>query len=216
MATTVLQGRFAAVVSTQQSVQLWDLIRGEQFGEISAGSDTVLRLACTTTSRGQAIAVGYTAEAIWMWDLKRQTQIGGPIRHANFRYHPHGLSAICAGDRPFAVTVHTEVDYDAMGDGSFEIYYGEVRVWDLMQRVLVGECQTPRGDFPNAAICIHRHRRPVAVTGGYDRTLRMWDVARNKLISEWPVHGEINCLAYSTDGALVVGIDSDVLVADIN
>ena len=36
-----------------------------------------------------------------------------------------------------------------------------------------------------------------------------------KLLREWPTHGEISSLSSSTDGALVLGVGSDVLVADI-
>lgn len=213
IATSVLAGRAVAITSGRQGVQIWDIARGEQIGVLPAENAPTL-LECTTTQAGQVIAVGCTGSAIWQWDLGRQVQIAQPVRH--YARTPTEMACAWEDDRAIAVTVHTEVDRGSMGSGTFEIYNGEVRLWDLTHGKLIGEHFTPSGDSPNSVACTQYQGRTVAISGGMDRTLRMWDVTSNRLVRKWPVHGEIHAVCRSTDGALVSCIGSDIQVADFN
>jgi WD40 repeat protein len=214
--TTVVRGRAVALISDKHGVSLWDLVRGEQTGTLSAGEDAILALACTITADGRSIAVGYGNKEIWTWDLDRGVTIGKPLKHYYIR-KPGSLACTSAGSRSFAVSIHTEIDYEAMNDGNLEVYFGEVYIWDLSRGKGVGPRRTPTGDYIRGVACAQHHGRPVAFTGGDDRRVRMWDLTKGKLIGSWPVHGEIRSIACeAAEGILVLGVGSDVLVADIS
>ena len=142
--------------------------------------------------------------------------IGKPLKHYYIR-KPGSLACTSPDSRSFAVSIHTEIDYEAMNDGNLEVYFGEVYIWDLSRGKVVGPRRTPTGDYLRGVACAQHHGRPVAFTGGDDRRVRMWDLTKGKLIGSWPVHGEIRSIACeSAKGILVLGVGSDVLVADIS
>jgi WD40 repeat protein len=135
-------------------------------------------------------------------------------RSRSVSHPPHGFGRSCSA--AVAVAIHTQIDDDAMGYGNLEIYYGEVRFWDLTRGKLMATRYTPTGDYLRTVACTAYRGRQVAVTGGDDRMLRMWDLARRKLVREWPVHGEIRSLSCGPDGTLTLAIGSDVMVVDMH
>jgi WD40 repeat protein len=216
--SSLLDGRAIAVTSSERELQLWDLERDEQVGALSTGSETMIDLACINTPDRQAIVVGFSESAIWQWNLNRLVRTAEPLRHSLTHYatRPGGIACAWAGHDLIAVSIHTVMDAEAMIDSNFEIYKGEVRLWNLSRRRLVGEFATTRGDVLEGVECTCYHGRPVAFTGGRDRFVRMWDLTEKKLARKWPVHGFIKSISSSTDGALVLGIDSDIQVVDFN
>jgi WD40 repeat protein len=216
IATTVLQGRAIAVISGGNGVVLWDIARRRRLGALSAEDDSIEELTCAIGRDKRPIAVGYGRAAIWTWDLDRQSRIGAPAALRGGIRTPDGLTCTSAGDRLVAISVHTEIDYEATRGGSLEIYIGEVRLWDLTKGKLIGEHRTSTGDYLRGVACMMYGGRPVALTGGDDRILRMWDLGGKKLIGKWPVHSSIESLSSSADGALVLGVGSDILIVDIS
>ena len=54
------------------------------------------------------------------------------------------------------------------------------------------------------------------VTGSVDRSLRLWDLTRNRQLTEWDTGEAVNSVAFSSDGTLIASLsgDKDVMVWD--
>jgi WD40 repeat protein len=124
------------------------------------------------------------------------------------------IAGIFNEGRLLAATIRNDYDYENEELNS-EILIGEVCVRDLVSGELISRHETTSGDFIHALELASVGNSLLAVSGGKDRLLRIWDVAENGMRESWSTPGQINSVAYSPYGSLVVGVESDFLVMNV-
>ncbi|MFD8734296.1 WD40 repeat domain-containing protein [Streptomyces sp. NPDC059618] len=198
LATAVVDGRPVAVTSHsadleatdlitgEETVRVWDLVTGREYGAPGERPDEPHQFADQTYDRtvegdGEArrcvsldlnarahllvtdpasecpLAVSANAYEVHVWDLARREQVAEPVASA----FVETAAVTVLQDRPAAL---------------FAYAHGPVEVWDLstlrqVRPSLTGHEATVRGV---ATAVVNRHH--LAVTGGDDRTVRIWDL----------------------------------------
>ncbi len=182
------------------TVRVWDLASGTPIGEPFTGhNEGVFDVACTTVNGVPVAVTGGWDGTVRMWDLASGTLIGQPLTGSTGSV----LAVACSTVNGVPVAV--------AGDS-----YGTVRVWDLASNTPIGQRLTGHdGTVPArrltqvkgatsftgigtidsrpansvfAAAYSTVNGVPVAVTGGMDGTVRMWD-----LTSGTPIGQPLNC-----------------------
>ncbi|MGV9358558.1 hypothetical protein [Streptomyces misionensis] len=153
------------------TVRLWDLATGEPAGEPLADHTGRVLAVATADLDGRPVAVSAgTDKAVRIWDLRTRR-----LRHAPLTGHTDwvtGVATATVRDRLVAVTCGHDQS---------------VRVWDLATGEPVG---APMGDpagsgsaYPHRLASVATtvlDRRPVAVTGDFGGTVRVWDLAKGR------------------------------------
>jgi WD40 repeat protein len=210
MIATVHRGKPIAVVAGGAALNVWDL-EGCEIVDVVPVDDMVRELTCIAAPDGQPIVIGAGQKGVWRWELGGRRQgirpVGGPFAPWYFT----GLAGTFLNGRPSVVAIgNVKSDSDSRSD----LLIGEIHVWDLISGAMVGRHRTTVGDLIQAVTCTTLNNTPVAVTGGNDRWLRIWDLAANKLKRKMPMPGQIESIACGPDGSLVIGVGSDVVVLD--
>ncbi|MFD5813444.1 WD40 repeat domain-containing protein [Streptomyces sp. NPDC127038] len=198
LATAVVDGRPVAVTSHsadlaatdlitgEETVRVWDLVTGREYGArgerpdeprefadepydrtvegdgkarrcVSLDLNARAHLLVTDPASECPLAVSANAYEVHVWDLARREQVAEPVASA----FVETAAVTVLQDRPAALLAHA---------------HGPVEVWDLstlrqLRPSLTGHEATVRGV---ATAVVNRHHR--AVTGGDDRTVRIWDL----------------------------------------
>ncbi len=211
VACTILDGRPVAVIVNAEdyldsTIWTWDLARGREIGQPFHGHSYARVATCAMINgRPAAITMGHEDGVIHSWDLASHQRIGRPIQGPVTG--GWAIASTMLDSRPVAIT------------GSNE---NVMQVWDLSRQRQAGQSLPGHDNHIQVVTCTTLNGHPIAVTTSFlERNAdiwdlsRMWDLVSMKLLREWPTHGEISSLSSSTDGALVLGVGSDVLVADI-
>ena len=199
VACTTLQGRPVAVTAAGSGVtgeiRVWDLASGQLRGPL-AGRTQAYAVACTTLD-GRPVAVTAMSGPVGingtlrLWDLTSGEPCSGLLTG-----HPALVTALACttlDGRPVAVTGGRD---------------GTVRVLDLTSRRVLGPtsgqpCRPPgRAGWVEAVACTMLQGRPVAVTGGQDGTVRVWD-----LTSAQPRGGPLTGHTYTVQAVACTTLD---------
>lgn len=169
--TQLDDGSLAVVISTPDRLCLWELgtPRLEPLDPPSDDPDhgPVTAVACARAQdRAQAVA-GYRDGSVACWDLQDRRQTWSKSGNEG---QVSGVACTKAGDTRVAVIGHTQ------GQA------GRVVLRDLGTGQLLGRMSAHRGEV-RALDCATVDGRPVAVTGGGDRAVRVWDL--EAAVGDW-------------------------------
>lgn len=176
----------------QGSLRIWDLVGGTQLGPAMQIGSRVEAVALGTLG-GQPIAVvGCFDNSVRVWNLEHRESIGPSLKATN---------AII------------DVALGTLADGkdiAVALSLGDVRAWELREGTLIGAAiQMPERFQINDMELAQLRGKTVAVVGGYDHELRVWDVAKTESVGKALRHGKtIHGLAVSTLGGNPVAIAS--------
>jgi WD40 repeat protein len=196
VAVTTLEGRPIAITAgVGDSVRIWDVATGTQLQKLTDLSSEVIAVAVTTLESRRPIAVtGGSDGTVRVWDVASGTQL------QKFTSHTDSVRAVALttlNGRPIAITS------GGLGDAT-------VRAWDLAAGTKLGDLGQARlrswmhrligrpwpGKGPFAIAVTSLEGRPIAVTGGADGSVRVWDVANATQLQKLTGHTDsVNVVA---------------------
>ena len=217
VACTKLDGRVVTVTGGKDgTVRVWDLTTGALVGNPIAGhTSEVYTVACTELN-GRAVAVTTGGDGTMrIWDLANAEPICDPM--IDQRYEVYAAACTKLNGRAVAVTGGAD---------------GTVQVWDLATGAPIGNPIAEKTDASigdpiakkkgsvYAVACTELSGRPVAVTGGADGAVRVWDLAGHIFIGLLTGHnGDVHAVACTElNGRAVAvtgGADGTVRVWDL-
>ena len=89
-----------------------------------------------------------------------------------------------------------------------------MRIWDLRTRTALGDPLAGHPGGVTAVACTALDDRPVAVTGGFDRTVRIWDLVGGRQIDRVDLPGDVAAVAVSAEGLIVAGFGWEIVVLE--
>lgn len=210
VATAVVRGRPVAVVGGKDGSWGGELrlipLAGDGPGvsvppppvEVFGGHASFVTSVATAVVGGRAVAVaaGLTETVARVWDLGTGRQL--PL-------HGHGAWIRAVATVGFAGRTHA-----VTGDVD-----GVLRQWDLRTCAQHGPALTGHTGTVNAlATGLSGDDWPVAVSGGDDRTVRLWDLTTGEQIGRaWPLPEPVTAVAVAA-GCVVVGFGFEVAVLE--
>ncbi|WP_127935780.1 WD40 repeat domain-containing protein [Nonomuraea polychroma] len=152
-----LSGRPVAVtVNGDAGLQLWDLLSGQMRSAIPAAAERGVTAIAITEVNDRAVALTASqAGCLSAWDLLTGERTCPPMSG-----HENAVRALAAAG-VFAVTGAQD---------------GTARVWDLANGIQVGDALTVHRDEVWAAAIAEIDGRPVAVTGGLEGAVGIWEL----------------------------------------
>jgi WD40 repeat protein len=154
------------------TIRLWDLPTGTpRTDNLPAHDGRVTHLAVATLPDGQPIAITASVDdgTIRLWDPRT-----GTPRTDNLPAHARGHG----GPRHLEVTTLPDGRLIAITAG----YDGTIRLWDLAAgtsrtgNLSAHEPDGPLGGVRHLAVTALADGQPIAVTAGYDDTIRLWNL----------------------------------------
>ncbi|MFI6288654.1 hypothetical protein ACIBCM_28575 [Streptomyces sp. NPDC051018] len=216
-------GRRLLLGACGEEVWMRDPVTGRRTGRIRTGQVGVTALAFTRLGRRPVIL---TAGADWtlrIWDAQRRTPVGGPLISRAGRTDALAVGrlagrpvAVTGGDGAIAVwdllsgslvgehaTAHDApvrgLAFAPDDKGGARLVSGgddgTVRFWELTEQALV---QRSFARLPGAVTCV-RGVGGLALTGGADRTIRVWDALSGEPDGE-PLTGHSDAVGRLTAG----------------
>ncbi|NUP50105.1 MAG: hypothetical protein HOW97_22750 [Catenulispora sp.] len=167
VALGTVDGRPIAVTGGGDNrARIWDLMTREPVGAALIGhADTVSAVAVCSLDGKDTVVTGCHDGTVGFWDLATRQQIGEPLA-AHFAF----------------VRLYRRVSTVALGVLDAEpvlltCSHKDVRVWNVRTRQRIGQPLTGHAGLISAAALGMSQGRTIAVTGGSDRTARIWDLA---------------------------------------
>jgi WD40 repeat protein len=223
-------GRTVASASMDRSLILWDLDRTGRSG-VADASGELLKVTFSADGRTLAWADETT---IVKWDVARHGRTG-ILRDESYGVATFALSAdartvVSAGDGDFIsvwdvarpghrdrLRGHTDLvvqvafspDGRMLASASSD---GTVMLWDIARRSWLATLEGHAGEV--LAVAFGPGGRTL-VSGGDDETVIVWDVARRARLATLDAHGEVEGVAFSSDGrTLAAAFGSGVMLWD--
>jgi WD40 repeat protein len=190
-------GRRLASAGLDQTVKLWDAATGQEVLTLRGHLDNVFCLAFSAD--GHQLASGSVDNTVRIWDatpLEREptpeyrTLRGHTGAATDVAFHPtDGRSLVSAGTD------------------------GTVRVWDVWSGKDLGTLHGPPSTWRVRVVYSPDGRRLAAVSAGPRLPVRVWEVATEKEICNFPGHIDmVMCVAFSPDGRHVASAGYDYTV----
>jgi WD40 repeat protein len=178
------------------AVQAWDLIQRIPLRDRASGHDDAVRAVALGELNGNpAVVSGGEDGTVRVSELTQDTSTSGGHGHARHVHYPRAVAVGELSGRPVVVS------------GGWD---GTLQVWDLADGTpigdpLVGHVQNSYGSSDVRAVAVGRlGGRPVAVSGGADGTVRVWDLTRGTPIGDPLTHDE-DYDSYSDVRAVTLG-----------
>jgi WD40 repeat protein len=194
LASTDLDGRLIVVTGDRDTARAWDVATGERVGppmsgHTGGGIPPLQAMTCTRLD-GHVVLVTVGEQGL-VWDLATGERIAELV--------PPGRP----GDHTMTTVACTELDGRPVAVAACAT--GEVLLWDLAGRALVGD---PLGGGTGGArdiICTDLDGRRVALVGDWNGNVRVWDLATGELLARpvgHPVSGfaDVRALAHAVVG----------------
>ncbi|MFC9128435.1 AAA family ATPase [Streptomyces sp. NPDC057099] len=172
VACTELDGRRVAVtVARDETVRLWDLGTGRAVGEPMRGhGDQVNAVACTELDGRPVAVTGSVDGTVRVWDLAGGRELGRPMSVTG---HVKAVACTALNGRPVAVV------------GSS----GSLHLFDLATRRRAGRLGRRGASIRYQAVtCTELDSRPVAVSADDRGRVRVWDLRKRRMVSEFEGH----------------------------
>lgn len=171
-------------------VLAWDLEKGAPAGlPPLTGHPDYIRAALPMTVDGRGVVAVNDHDAVRIWDLES----GGTTRILRHEREVDRLAVVASSARPLVITAC----HDAL------------HVWDPATGEHLGSVDT--GDTIRAMSAAEIDGRPLVATGGYKRTVRLWDAATCEQVgSTLTVPEETGALALTPGGRLAVAFGADI------
>ncbi|NEA99004.1 hypothetical protein [Streptomyces sp. SID13726] len=204
--SATIDGRPHVVAGDERGVAVWDLTSREPVAEIVPDGDDLLSWAAVTLGGRPHLVTGSFYGKVELWDaVTGERTGGGQDDDGELRL----MVAATVGGRPYAMTggrnpyVGTPLDTvsvwsldplqrldrfpvgaeqaatAALGDRCL-VVVGDSQVWELTPAETVGDRAPGHTATVRAVATAVVDGRPVAVTGGDDETLRLWDLATGR------------------------------------
>lgn len=150
-------------------VRLWDIDSREPVGDPLIGhTGAVIAVALARIDGHKVVVTGSEDGSLGLWDLRSRQQVGEPL--AAHSFNEGGVCSVATGELngvPVAVSCSRE----------------RARVWNLATRQPIGQPLAGHDESITAVVLGSVERRPVAITGGTDRTARIWDLSADQPLS---------------------------------
>ena len=179
-------GKKALSANSNKGFELWDLGKGRKIREFFGSRQWVESVAFSPD--GKTVLSGGFDGLIELWDLKTGRQIWTFADHTesvtSVAFLPDGKTAVFAsGRRPRLLDLHTGKEIRAFIDGTEYVGVNSVALSPDNQ---------------------------VAVAGGWDKTLTLWDLRTGRQIRKLTGHvGWVNSVAISFDGKMILSGSDD-------
>ena len=165
----------------------WDLTGGRALGAV--------RLA----DRGQAIACGHLGDVpVYLVATARHLEVHDLATGALLARH--------ALPRQTLVAALGAIDEIVVALG----WDGRLHRWRLADGAPLGEPLTGHYRDARTISCGRWGGRPIAVTGGYDGTVRVWDLDAGRQLHRIPIEEPVYAVALADDLSILVGTDAGI------
>ncbi|MGW1555829.1 nSTAND1 domain-containing NTPase [Streptomyces sp. NPDC002144] len=217
-------GRTLASGGSDRTVRLWDTDRARPLAVLRGHTDEVLGVAFAPD--GRSVASGGVDRTVRLWDVTAHRATATLTGHSDdvnaVAYTPDGTTVVSAGGfgttrlwdvrsgRPAAILAgHTDyvmsVAVNATGTtlatGGFD---QSVVLWDLRGPVLTAR------PFTEVSQAAYSPDGKLLATADADHTLRLWDVARHRIVTTFTGHREsVFSVAFAPDGRTLASAGSD-------
>ena len=224
--------RWLATGDSKGGVKIWELATGAPIQSLCADKNEVTTLRFSPDSRTLAIGGGsFRIRLVDTANWKTKTELMGfwnTTRSLAFSRDGGSVAGSFADDKiriwapgkKFLVPVTTlrghkgqvsSLDWSADGKQILSAGNdGTLRVWDAKsEREVLQITAAQESTILTAAF--HPHR-PLLASGGYDRWLRIWDVATR---TEWTAHdtrGSVRSLAFAPDGRQLASVGGNGMI----
>ena len=174
-------GKLLATGTYGDPVLLWDVASGRRVGEIAVGEGRSLTVDFSPD--GTRLAVSSWSGRVSVWDVKSRQKLWASEAQA--------LPVACVVFSPDGKTVATTTGHWKKPDEA-----GEVKLWDA-------DTGKELALFSGHSRKIRRVRfspdGKLLVSGGADRTLRIWDIEARKLRSIIPIEHPVDSITFLPD-----------------
>ncbi|WP_158854075.1 caspase family protein [Saccharothrix deserti] len=164
VAWTGLQGQRVVLTGGEDSrVRIWDADSLEEMGNPLVGHTKPITSIGLSHVRGRDVVVTASQDgSLGVWDVSTRQLVGEPLSA-----HQFGVTSMAVGElngEPIAVSCK----------------YSVAKVWNLDTRQQIGQPLAGHDGSIGVVALGTVDNRPVAVTGGTDRTARIWDLTADQ------------------------------------